>query len=140
MDDGRTVGDRSKKNSRASVHTTNTSGRAMKVDESSGRWKSKVGTREGDGNERKVASTVGPNRANNRWTAERRSNINEKNRINGRAMNIEKSDGRRKNENGSREGHGDKGKTAGKVGPNKAKKQWNGKEKGDGGQQKGGLI
>ena len=47
-------------------------------------------------------------------------------------MNIEKSGGRRKSENGSREEYGDKRKMASKVGPNKAKKQWNGREKGDG--------
>ena len=36
------------KNRRANARTTNTSGRAMKADKSSGRQKSKVGTREGD--------------------------------------------------------------------------------------------
>ena len=56
------------------------------------------------------------------------SNINEKNRINGGTINVEKSGGRRKSENGSREGCGGKRKTANKVGPNKAEKQWNGKE------------
>ena len=58
--------------------------------------------------------------------------MNEKNRINGRTMNIVKSGGRQKSENGSRERCGGKRKTASKVGLNKAKKQWNGKETGDG--------
>ena len=58
--------------------------------------------------------------------AVRRSNINESNGINGRTMNIVKSGGRRKSENGSRERYGGERKTASKVGPNKAKKQWNG--------------
>ena len=69
------------------MHTTNTSGRATKVDESSGMRKSKVGTREGDG--------VGPNKANRQWnrkrkgdrsTIERRSNINERNDITSTGM------------------------------------------------------
>ncbi len=51
MDDGRTVGDQSKENSRANVYTTNTNRRAMKVDESSGRQKGKVGTQEKDEDE-----------------------------------------------------------------------------------------
>ena len=50
----------------------NTSGKATKVDESSGRRKSKVGTRKGDGNERKMASTVGPNKANMQWNRKRK--------------------------------------------------------------------
>ena len=58
--------------------------------------------------------------------------MNEKNRINGRTINIGKSGGRRKSENGSRERYGGERKTASKVGPCKAKKQWNGKRKGDG--------
>ena len=89
-----------------------------------------------------MASTVEPNKVNMQWnkkrkgdgsTAERRSNIiYESNRINGRATNIEKSGRRRKSENGSKEGCGDKCKMASKVGPNRENKQWNRKRKGDG--------
>ena len=141
MDDGRTVGDQSKENSRANEYTTNTNRRAMKVDESSGRQKGKVGTQGNDEDERKVASTVKQNKTNMKWNkkkkddggaAVRRPNMNEKNRINGRTMNIGKSGGRQKSKNESRERCGGKRKTASKVGPNKAKKQWNGKETGDG--------
>merc|ERR1712127_1025322 len=132
MDDERTVGDQSKENSRANVHSTNNSGRAMQVDNSSGRRRIEAGTQEGDGDKRKVASTVEPDKANMQWNkkrkgdgwiAERGPNINEKNRINGRTMNIEKSGGTQKSENGSRERYGDERKTASK----KKKKRKKGK-------------
>ena len=72
MNDGRTVGDRSKKNRCDNAHTKKTSGGATNVGESSGRRKSKVGAREEYGDESKVMSTEKSTRANKQWSGKRK--------------------------------------------------------------------
>ena len=129
MNDGRTVGDRSKKNRSDSAHTTKTSDRATNIEESGGRWKSKDGAGEGDGGESKALSIVGSNRANKQWngnmkvdglTAERRSNINESDGItstgmNGRALsNGSRNRNRKKKEDEYKEGSNNTKKKSGR--------------------------
>ena len=82
MNDGRTVGDGSRKNRSDNAHTTKASREATRAGEPSGRWKSKVGTREGDGGaargESKAQGTRGTTALGIRAGASRKGSIRNK--------------------------------------------------------------